>query len=95
MAALGGANASGSKSELARIDHVHRHTDDDHGNIHLNALAEATGDYSMGSKKITNLATPSDPNDAANKFYVDSSVAGLSWKQAVNLLALHKRIFNW
>lgn len=38
----------------------------------LNQLAAATGNYSMGSNKITNLATPSSSSDAANKSYVDA-----------------------
>ena len=44
-----------------------------------------TADQSMGSHKITNLATPTDDNDAANKAYVDSVASGLDVKEAVRV----------
>ena len=40
------------------------------------------GTLNMGSNLITNVATPVSGTDATNKNYVDSAVAGLSWKQA-------------
>ena len=52
----------------------------------VTTLAAPTSDFSVNSNKITNLATPTADNDAANKKYVDDSVAGLTWKTAVNLL---------
>lgn len=75
---LGTANDGGSSIRVANADHVHRHTDDDHGSIHLNALATATGDYSMGNYKLTNVLDPTDPQDAATKNYVDSVAQGLN-----------------
>lgn len=85
MAALGSANSAGTSLKVAPIDHVHRHTDADHSGIHLNALATATGDYSMGTHKITNLDNPVNPQDAATKYYVDQSRTGLDAKESVRL----------
>lgn len=53
----------------------------------LDEFAAPTANISVNSNKITNLTTPTADNDAANKKYVDDQVAGLTWKQSVNLLA--------
>ena len=46
----------------------------------LNTHAAATGNYSMGGNKITNLGTPTADTDAATKAYVDAARAGLDVK---------------
>lgn len=53
----------------------------------LDQLSAPTASVSLNSQKITNLATPVDPNDAANKGYVDNAITGLSWKESAHLLA--------
>jgi len=49
----------------------------------LNLFAAPTASVAMGGYTITGLGTPSNSTDAATKGYVDTAVAGLSWKTAV------------
>jgi hypothetical protein len=63
--------------------------------IELSKLAEAviqadggqafTGDQSMGGNKLTNLATPTQANDAVTKAYADSVASGLDVKESVRV----------
>jgi|GEM_PF-5908909 len=60
--------------------------DDDHSQYILVAGTRAfSGDQSMGSNKITNVATPITNNDAANKAYVDNLINGIRWKASVRV----------
>ena len=83
--AVGSANGDGTSKQYARADHVHKHTDTEHSGIHLNALATATGNYSMGGNKITSLADPTAAQDAATKAYVDATKQGLDIKDSVRV----------
>lgn len=51
----------------------------------LDQMATPTADVAMGGRKITGLATPTNSTDAANKQYVDDTVASISWKQEVRV----------
>jgi hypothetical protein len=42
-----------------------------------------TGNLNLGNNRITSVATPADPQDAATKSYVDDLVQGLRWSQSV------------
>jgi hypothetical protein len=51
----------------------------------LDQMAAPTADLSMNSQKLTNVATPTSDNDAANKAYVDAARSGLDVKASVRV----------
>ena len=54
-------------------------------NTNINLVPNGTGVVDVASKRVTNVATPTDDTDAANKLYVDAMSQGLTVKDAVRV----------
>ena len=73
-----GTAAVGTSLRYARADHVHVMP-------RLDQVSNPTAAVSLNSQKITNLADPTNAQDAATKAYVDAARSGLDVKQSVRL----------
>ena len=51
----------------------------------LNDIGVPTGAFSFNSQTLTNLADPTNPQDAATKNYVDLVQQGIAWKSSVRV----------
>lgn len=77
------ATGAGAQNEIATVGTSQTFT-----NKTLGLDTTLGANLDANDNKIIGLADPEDPQDAANKRYVDNAIAGLNWKQSVNLLSI-------
>ena len=58
------------------------------GQTSVVGATSVTGVLNVNNNLITNVALPTEAHHAANRQYVDDTVAGLAWKDAVHLLSV-------
>lgn len=57
--------------------------------VYVNVAGDTmTGNLTLNGGTVTGLPTPNNVSDAANKAYVDSIAAGLSWKDSVKVASV-------
>jgi len=94
---FGTSSANGSAATIARSDHTHgnpAHTAAAHSTIPVSSFAPATANVDLNNFAIINVGPPSNPNDAANKSYVDAAINGLSWKDPVRIASTAQRALS-
>lgn len=85
---FGASSGNGAATTIARSDHTHgtpTHIGTDHSGVSISALSVPTGAVAWNAQKITGLADPTAPQDAATKAYVDASRMGLDVKDSVRV----------
>ena len=83
---FGTGSSAGTALTVPHSDHTHGNPVHDaaaHSAIPISALSLAGGPINMNGYGINNVGAPVGNSDAANKNYVDNSIAGLSWKRNV------------
>lgn len=80
------------------VDQQGRLTGAGTANVLLNRLdqfANPTADINMNSRKITNVASPTNANDAVNKSFVDNLLSGLDTKASVKAASTANEVLTY
>jgi hypothetical protein len=81
-----GQNAAGANNQVATLGETEIFSNKTIESSTLGLNVALGADLDANGHHIVNLENPQNNQDAATKYYVDSKVAGLTWKTSVNLL---------